>query len=256
MNKSISLNTQLSDTRNHLPLTKENLKSLDRIEPNEIFKRYWQETPCASSPSQSSLHRRCQSTQPNPDVVVVSPRLLPFPYHNDSMFLPTAEQLQYRVANSSSAPPASNASHTGSYLHSFESSFSRSSTTHVPSIGSPQTFERRSLPARLDYSSHKHSSWGKKFGGRLLRKDTASSCCSSSIISTVDEDTPITTTTSNTNTSTTPQRKHWIKRIFKVFSSKKKSDIKKEDAGRVWYCEYSKNPSPYHDQQEITFSVC
>ncbi|CAO3661270.1 unnamed protein product [Rhizopus stolonifer] len=72
-------------------LTMENVSKLDMVKSCETpLARYCSEidSPIASNSSASSLKKRPQRQ----DRVLESPRIVPFPYHNDSSFLPTAEQ--------------------------------------------------------------------------------------------------------------------------------------------------------------------
>ncbi|CEP15414.1 hypothetical protein [Parasitella parasitica] len=77
------------------PLTLENLSKIGLAEPSSTpLARYWSELSQISDYHESNISlqrrnpRRCHQRQ---DKVLESPRLLPFPYHNDSQFLPTAE---------------------------------------------------------------------------------------------------------------------------------------------------------------------
>lgn len=67
-----------------IPLTKENLARVasDDEGSSLLMERYYQGSPRSKS---------IMSTTTTTDTVMPSPRLLPFPYHNDSTFLPTAE---------------------------------------------------------------------------------------------------------------------------------------------------------------------
>lgn len=68
-------------------LTMENVSKLDMAKSCETpLARYC--SPIASNSSTSSFKKRLQ----HQDHVLESPRMVPFPYHNDSFFLPTAEQ--------------------------------------------------------------------------------------------------------------------------------------------------------------------
>lgn len=80
------------------PLTLENLSKVELAEPSSMpLARYCNDIRSAShisaypesniSSQRKSPQRRIQQQ----DKVIESPRLLPFPYHNDSYFLPTAE---------------------------------------------------------------------------------------------------------------------------------------------------------------------
>lgn len=81
------------------PLTLENLSKVELAEPSSMpLARYCNEIRSASShisaypeSNISSQRRSPQRRVQQQDKVIESPRLLPFPYHNDSHFLPTAE---------------------------------------------------------------------------------------------------------------------------------------------------------------------
>lgn len=80
------------------PLTLENLSKVALAEPSSMpLARYCNEIRSASHISAypesniSSQRRSPQRRVQQQDKVIESPRLLPFPYHNDSHFLPTAE---------------------------------------------------------------------------------------------------------------------------------------------------------------------
>ncbi|GAA5797600.1 hypothetical protein HPULCUR_002989 [Helicostylum pulchrum] len=245
-----------------LPLTRENLMNFqdtmsqqkDSV-TNEILQRYCHEINLSRQQQPSLYRERCQSTPPPPqrDVVVASPRVLPFPYHNDSMFLPTAEHIQYQNihtsvvssstsrADSSSIPPESEYLTSRPHLTTNISNRSLSSLQQQPS-------ERRSLPARLDYGRNiviSKSNSNKQ--QRFLRRSSSFG--------------------SNSTLSELPQqqddiKKPWLKRILKFFNKNKKVVVKEssinEDSSvhQVWYCQYSKNPSTrfekyYHHQSQM-----
>lgn len=72
-------------------LTVENISKVQLAEPFETpLARYCSalDSPTPSNSSTSSLRKKYR----RPDHVLESPRIVPFPYHNDSFFLPTAEQ--------------------------------------------------------------------------------------------------------------------------------------------------------------------
>jgi hypothetical protein len=82
------------------PLTLENVSKVELADPSSMpLARYCSEMEAAPfhpaysestiSVTRKSQHRRAQQQQE--DTVLESPRILPFPYHNDSYFLPTAE---------------------------------------------------------------------------------------------------------------------------------------------------------------------
>ncbi|GAN10060.1 hypothetical protein MAM1_0317c09595 [Mucor ambiguus] len=94
-NSSISSNS----VEKIYPLTLENLSKVELAEPSSMpLARYCNEIRSASSQVSaypesniSSQRRSPQRRVQQQDRVIESPRLLPFPYHNDSHFLPTAE---------------------------------------------------------------------------------------------------------------------------------------------------------------------
>jgi hypothetical protein len=68
------------------PLTLENLSKVRLVDPSSTpLARYCHELEKASYYSESRKRRKAQEK----DHVIESPRLLPFPYHNDSLFLRT-----------------------------------------------------------------------------------------------------------------------------------------------------------------------
>ncbi|KAG2197325.1 hypothetical protein INT47_012755 [Mucor saturninus] len=234
-----------------LPLTRENLMNFqDTMEqkdsvPNEILQRYCHEIHQWRQPV---YRERCQSSPPQPDIVVASPRVLPFPYHNDSMFLPTAEQIQYRHLHSSTVSSSTSRADLSSIPPESEHFISRphstTTTTNIHSNHSLSSFpwERRSLPARLEHTFIISKSNNKP---RFLRR-------SSSFVSN--------STLNNTEETT---KKPWLKRVLKFFnkSTSRKMQKREEDESidQVWYCQYSKNPSTrfekYYQQQQQVISV-
>lgn len=79
------------------PLTLENLLKVELADPASMpLARYCSEMEAAPfhpaySESTISVTRKSQHRRQQQDKVLESPRILPFPYHNDSSFLPTAE---------------------------------------------------------------------------------------------------------------------------------------------------------------------
>ena len=215
------------------PLTVENLMALeDTLEKtesisNEILTRYCNEMNSMSN----SLHKeRCQSAPPHQrDVVVASPRLLSFPYHNDSLFLPTAEKTQYHHLHSSSTS-SSFTSRADSFSLSPESDYLASrphSATNISFSTMTDKHERRSLPIRLDYPKMIVSKTSGK-QQRFLRRSSSFG--------------------SNTTISQAPVEKQpWMKRILKFLGSKNKQkkqpETHEDEMNQVWYCQYSSNPS-------------
>lgn len=261
MHQSISIHDSSFQSTSPLPLTRENLMNFqdtmvqqkDSVS-NEILQRYCHEIILSrqqQSIATPSYRERCQSTPPQRDVVVASPRVLPFPYHNDSMFLPTAEQIQYHHLYSSVVSSSTSRADSSSIPPESEYFISRPhSTTNMHcsnhSLSSlQQPAERRSLPARLDNTNFIISKSNKQ--QRFLRR--SSSFASNSTLSHAgDNDT----------------KKPWLKRILKFFNKnkklKKQQESTEESIDQVWYCQYSKNPSTrfekyyYHQQQVISVS--
>lgn len=233
-----NINTMHSTRASSLPLTKENLKHLDSKQKfnshsnNEILERYCREIEYARDINRS------QSTPPvlKNDLVVASPRILPFPYHNDSLFLPTAEQIHYhlhsdslstsRTESFSTLPPDSSVlisrPHSTTNIIHGDSNYSISMNSGVQ-----YQHERRSLPARLE-----HQLMSKRF--KKFRR--TSSIASSSIATSIVEQPPPPIKLNNDT-----QKKPWIKRIMKIFTKTKKPV--NNNNGPVWYCQYSENPT-------------
>lgn len=85
-----------------LPLTKENLSRVayaqaEECEPSiSMLARYYHDLSLPPLPMSPRRERKASSTTRSirSDTVLASPRLSPFPYHNDSLFLPMAEKQQ------------------------------------------------------------------------------------------------------------------------------------------------------------------
>lgn len=211
-----------------LPLTKENLKHLNNRPQrnNEILERFIEYRPQSVPPTTNSKN----------DVVVASPRLLPFPYHNDSLFLPTAEQIQYQLQSSDSLS-TSRAESLSTFLPDYSSALASRphSTANIitsnysisMNSGVQYNHERRSLPARLEHQL------------KIKRFYRPSSIDSSSIASSAVKPEPI---KMNMN------KKPWIlRRILQLFHRNKKNTNQNGDPP-VWYCQYSKNPASRFDK--------
>lgn len=253
---------------NPLPLTKENLENLQstQLDHDDILGRYCQEI----SRNTVRNNTRSHSTPPfRSDEVVASPRILPFPYHNDSMFLPTAEQFQYQLSSAESSLTRAESSSTS--LTPVDSNFlasrPRSATVH----GSNSQYSiisstvghyppRRSLPARLDRLITSRNFSKQRFFNRTSSSGSSSTTASSLLLD-MDEPTehevPLTASPMNT---TKRVMKPWIKRILKFFhhnNNKKKSQQKQYHEGNqpVWYYQYSTNPTSrfekYYNQQHM-----
>ncbi|KAK4519052.1 uncharacterized protein ATC70_009280 [Mucor velutinosus] len=260
-----------------LPLTEENLLILSSNN-NEMLERYCQEMTlqrvrCQSTPPQLTTQ---QQQQKNNDIVFASPRILPFPYHNDSMFLPTAEQIQYQMASSCndnfSSSGTSRADSSSSIIPPSPSFMSRpkrpqstntnirgSSNYSVSSISHHHQHRgRRSLPARLD-SLVMTNSLSKH---RFLRRSSSCSSFGSSSVSSLEVIENNYAHQQQQQQSVQPQphlshtKKPWLKRIFKFFNKNTKQQQQQhQDGNPVWYCQYSKNPTSrfekYYNQKQM-----
>ncbi|KAI8882626.1 hypothetical protein K501DRAFT_285753 [Backusella circina FSU 941] len=73
-------------------LTEENISKVQFVDPSSTpLARFCSELECSTIYSSSTNSSQNQSRFTAADSVLESPRVLPFPYHNDSYFLPTAE---------------------------------------------------------------------------------------------------------------------------------------------------------------------
>ncbi|KAI9485615.1 MAG: hypothetical protein EXX96DRAFT_545802 [Benjaminiella poitrasii] len=135
-------------------LTFENVSKLDLADPSVMpLARYWNDD-CHVVPHKP---RRCQKRAIHMDKVIESPRLLPFPYHNDSCFLPTAE---HDYPGSSSHPPSFSSSSLVSL--SLQTSHNRSSLpppTRIlpsPSLSTTRGVLPRHAPRRPSRNDDMH----------------------------------------------------------------------------------------------------
>lgn len=219
-----------------LPLTKENLQHLEHSNNNEILERYCRNIEYARDIIRS------QSSPPKNDLVVASPRLLPFPYHNDSLFLPTAEQIQYHLHSSTQDSLSTSRAESFSTLWPDSSllmsrpqsttNIIRGDSNHSISMNSGVQIkhERRSLPARLEH---------QLMSRRLKKFRYAPSVASSS-------------------TAASQPKKPWIKRIIQLFhKNNKKSNTQQQldNNHPVWYCQYSNNPTSHLEKYYNSDSV-
>ncbi|KAI9273642.1 hypothetical protein BY458DRAFT_539648 [Sporodiniella umbellata] len=186
-----------------------------------ILERYCRESVRPSVRGKSWMH--------SPDRVLESPRLLSFPYHNDSHFLPTAEQLQYNIIHHGSVHSSSSQTETASLLSSLPvSSRHRSSLQKNSAFSS--TPDRRSLPNRvIPHSLHSRASHHRPSSMRTISASTLHSHASS-----IHKE---------------KDKKHWLKRILKFLGKNKKPSCEKN---QVWFRQYSKNPSFNHPPPIMT----
>lgn len=242
------------ESTSSLPLTRENLLNFQNSMSqqkdsvaNEILQRYCHELLLSKQPS--SYRERCHSTPPQRDEVVASPRALPFPYHNDSMFLPTAEQIQYQhlhtsvVSSSTSRADSSSTPPESEYLISRPHSTTNIQCSNHSLTSLQQPSERRSLPSKFDISRNLIISKSNK-KQRFLHRFSSFDSNSSTLSEPPQKD---------------DEKKPLLKRILKIFSKSKKikePSMNDESIHQVWYCQYSKNPSArfekyYHHQRQM-----
>ncbi|KAF7731455.1 hypothetical protein EC973_000263 [Apophysomyces ossiformis] len=229
-NTSSSASASSSSTK-VLPLTKENLALMTQSEPSAArMARYCNDLASISSsislPPPRHARERCQSST-SIDRVMASPRLLPFPYHNDSMFLPTAETIYHPYP---SRHPHSNASVHRAPLYSPSiSSFTSASITTATSIHRrASAVDRRTLPAIPPRRQASAPPFEK--AKRLVSKQRPSSSKCSEIAREFPAD----------------GRRNWLWRVWKFVCKRKnntKSSCRMAEAP-VWYSQYASNPSP------------
>lgn len=164
-------------------LTLENLSKIELAEPSSMpLARYCNEIKSAShisaypesniSSQRKSPQRRIQQQ----DKVIESPRLLPFPYHNDSYFLPTAEH-DYPGGCSitdTSSSMASVSIHTVGFRHHLASS---------PSLTFPNRAHHRQLitsPRRQHETYSNAHNYGDDMTSTISQKRRAISVTPSS----------------------------------------------------------------------------
>ncbi|KAI8981788.1 hypothetical protein BDF20DRAFT_863276 [Mycotypha africana] len=85
-------------TRKNLYKLENQIHKLESGSNRDLLDRYLQEVTSNSKHflrHDGTVHHLQSSKRKSEDLVMASPRLSPFPYHNDSLFFPTAEQIQY-----------------------------------------------------------------------------------------------------------------------------------------------------------------
>lgn len=114
------INTRLY--KKESPLTLENVAKIQDADASGMpLARYCYSPVYYHTPS---TKRKRNMTRPSRDNVLESPRILPFPYHNDSFFLPTAEH-DYPGRGSLITDTCSTVSH-----HTYETQVSRPSNSY------------------------------------------------------------------------------------------------------------------------------
>ncbi|KAG0174895.1 hypothetical protein DFQ28_000750 [Apophysomyces sp. BC1034] len=193
------------------PLTEENVSRIGDAEPPlALLTRY-----CNETRPPLYTRRRQKRRSSSKDLVMESPRSLSFPYHNDSMFLPTVEQVQYYPAGSPSASIVSFSSYASSRPPTPTSIASRLAPTLIgpndqrsmssqnqappPPPPPPPTSESSNLAKRLN-----------SLRKRVFHKD--------------DEE---------------EKRNHWLRRLWTTLQKKKKKKtVPTCQMDVVWYNQY------------------
>ncbi|KAI9257682.1 hypothetical protein BY458DRAFT_518611 [Sporodiniella umbellata] len=230
-------------------LTVENVSKLDMVnECDTPLARFCSETDSPIT-SQSSLlgHRK---RQPRPDCVLESPRVVPFPYHNDSYFLPTAEQDYPGTL----ADTASNAS---IYTHGSRSTFRKPlsfiSSRPRPPVGpfpctptkkmvDPFTLRcrRRSTSfSTLHTHIEEHTKLDTKTPRWRLKKHLFRSKPRESLAKSETSSSTLLATDST----------QWYKKLWKFFRSSRTKLTTGQTVYKsqpVWYVQFRPNPSPSH----------
>jgi hypothetical protein len=128
--------------RQTYPLTFENVSKVTLAEPSCMpLARF-----CKEIESSTNITSTTSSPSPSPrltDSVMESPRLLPFPYHNDAYFLPTAEHDYPGYSTTDSSSMSSSRAGSRQYMTSL-TSVSRGNFSRLQ-MSSPDSYHK-SLP--------------------------------------------------------------------------------------------------------------
>ncbi|KAI9315089.1 hypothetical protein BX666DRAFT_1959252 [Dichotomocladium elegans] len=198
-----------------LPLTKENLSLVEEYseeaEPSiSLLARYYNELPLPAPPMSSRRERRVSSTtSTHSDMVMASPRLSPFPYHNDSLFLPMAEH----------------------HHHGSISSRCQSPVGSMASQRRASAAERRPSPLSVIPPRRQASAPPME----RIRRPTMPASSSSMM-----------TTTTKLKAALPQSVMHWFSKVLGVKKKKATSMPAKRLAENspVWYTQFSANPPP------------
>ncbi|KAI9014428.1 hypothetical protein CLU79DRAFT_838473 [Phycomyces nitens] len=240
----------LKALKTSLPLTKENLMLVtdETEQPVNMLVRYYTGMATASSETSSisSVPIRRRERRPSSmDAVMQSPRLLPFPYHNDSLFLPTAEQ-GHRPSTLSSP----NSSLVDISISNYQPP---NGSTPAPSRRSSATDYRR--PAQVPQAPRRQSSAPGSFNkARIAFTKKHRTSKRKSAPATV-QNLPSLDTSSNSSDSSDPcepESPNWISRALKFFSKRKTAPPPSVGPAKVcrfseqpvWYSQYANNPRP------------
>ncbi|KAL0074846.1 hypothetical protein J3Q64DRAFT_1199559 [Phycomyces blakesleeanus] len=275
-----------------LPLTKENLMLVtdETEQPANVLIRYYNgmatvststssTSTSSTSFSSSSLSksekfstshipvRRRERRPSSMDAVMQSPRLLPFPYHNDSLFLPTAEQSHRPSTTNSPNSSLLDISIPPSQQNQFQYQYKPADgSTPAPSRRSSATDHRR--PVQVPQAPRRQSSAPGSFNKARIaftKKNRTSKRKSAPAGTTVQMAPSLDTSSNNTsdsNSSTSdpcePESPTWISRALKFFSKRKTAPLTatlsaaQQPASKVcrfseqpvWYSQYANNPRP------------
>lgn len=259
VNSFKNLNTQ--------PLTHENLSKIRLVDPSETpLARY-----CSTvHGSQTSLKKKRHQ-----DCVLESPRIVAFPYHNDSFFLPTAEH-DYPGSGLDTASIASLSVHTigsrstlrqqqppspvsaGFRRSSFQRRMSATTRDHgsITSKNSRSLYNNKRRSASFSTvltHSEQSSKYGSKRLGRRLKqgllrfKSTIALNSHDELYSNSSSSVPslASTKTSLTEDEAEPSaHRTWYKKLWKFIKPTEKSRAETlSPTDPVWYTQYKSNPS-------------
>ncbi|KAI7902603.1 uncharacterized protein BX663DRAFT_509811 [Cokeromyces recurvatus] len=207
------------------PLTFENVSKIELAEPSLMpLARYWNEMERNHHHTTAITHKRQRRKQ---DQVVESPRLLPFPYHNDSYFLPTAEHDYpgggYSTTDTSSMVSLSlhnNNTLTSSRLH-LSSSPKRSllknhQTCFIPKYNTSSSLSSSSSSLSLSSSSPSSSLSTTALSHNTVSQKKQHPYNRSNTTTTTSTSTITTTTLIGTTTRTTTALAIKLKHLFRI----------------------------------------
>ncbi|KAI7855351.1 hypothetical protein BDC45DRAFT_505995 [Circinella umbellata] len=265
-----------------LPLTKENLSlyvnQQEETEPSfTLMSRYYNDLPPPSPVLSARRERRNSSnTTSSSDFVVATPRLSPFPYHNDSLFLPTAEQQHSN--NSTLMKRSKSPTPSIDTFTSYPGRRSSSTAERRPSPLSTQTIPSRYPPLfehessststneklkkpqekSIDTTStndnlpRKKISWWLRISKLLnirLKKKNKPSASTSSLLSlstsaTTTTTIPFTPSTSRSSSMNNKQQLLLDNNEQRLKTPMRRNTCRLNEGSPVWYSQFTANPPP------------
>ncbi|CAO3644191.1 unnamed protein product [Cunninghamella blakesleeana] len=246
------------------PLTEENLSKINNesspyIYDNEMISRYCLNSSSnVSSPNSRHEHKvtpspstshRSRTISMTRDIVVESPRLSPFPYHNDSLFLPTVEKKQHAYNKRKNGSISS----ISVYSQKTMNSTTTESLNGLPrrAVSAPPKYVRpkphlysnktsSSLRDEISFNQNQSSLLSRFLHIFKKKKKPSSSESSSSESTTSPNPTPSSSTTSlasnATTIKTTASMNHYHHRHIP------QSPSRASTKAPVWFSQYTLNP--------------